>query len=211
VSERTYKLVLIGIILLSLGIGLHFSSRSTLAEKPSVKIIDNQNSLDNQNNQNNLDNLASYRGVPVYYNGPDYTTDKGESFSTDGYYYGLKWQCVEYVKRFYYVIKHHKMPDVFGNAKDFFDPFVPQGGLNQQRELIQYINGGNEKPKPDDILVFTNTRYGHVAIVTKVTANSIEVIQQNEKDPRQVFTLTVNNHNFFVGTSLKPAGWLRIQ
>ncbi|MDR3587698.1 MAG: CHAP domain-containing protein [Desulfosporosinus sp.] len=103
------------------------------------------------------------------------------------------------------------MPNVFGNAKDFFDPSVPQGGLNQQRGLIQYINGGNEKPEPDDILVLTNPPFGHLAIVTKVTTNSIEVIQQNEKSSRQVYTLTVDNHNFFVGTSLKPVGWLRKQ
>ena len=195
-NEKTYKLVLIGILLLSLGLGLHLFLRTPLEENPTAKIIEN---------------LNTYKGVPVYYNGPDYTKDKGESFSPDGYYYGLKWQCVEYVKRFYYVEKHHRMPDVFGNAKDFFDPFVSQGGLNKQRGLIQYINGGNEKPEPDDILVFTNARFGHVAIVTKVTTNSIEVIQQNEKSSRQVFTLTVNNHDYVVGTSLKPVGWLREQ
>jgi len=198
VSEKPYKLVLIGIIILSLGVGLHFSLRTPLEEIPPVEISDNSS------NSNN------YKGVPVYYNGPDYTKDKGESYSPDGYYYGLKWQCVEYVKRFYYVEKHHIMPDVFGNAKDFFDPSVPQGGLNKQRGLIQYKNGGNEKPEPDDILVFTNARFGHVAIVTKVTTNTIEVIQQNEKNSRQVFPLTVNNHGYFVGTTLTPVGWLRI-
>lgn len=190
---KAFKVVLLGILLLSLGIGLHFSLRTPLEEHPPGKIID------------------SYTSVPVYYNGPDYTEDKGESFSPDGYYYGFKWQCVEYVKRFYYVAKHHKMPNVFGNAKDFFDPSVPQGGLNKQRGLIQYMNGGNVKPEPDDILVFTYAPYGHVAIVTKVTTNSIEVIQQNEKCARQVFALTANHHHFFVGTSLKPVGWLREQ
>jgi len=193
VNEKAFKLVSLGILILCLGLGLHYFSRTPLAEHPPGKIID------------------SYESVPVYYNGPNYTKDKGESFSPDGYYCGLKWQCVEYVKRFYYVAKHHRMPNVFGNAKDFFDPSVPQGGLNEQRGLIQYINGGNEKPEPDDILVFTNVPFGHVAIVTKVTTNFIEVIQQNEKSLRQVFTLTINNHHFFVGTSLKPVGWLRKQ
>lgn len=192
-TEKASKLVLIGILLLGFGVGLHFLFRTPLEERPPAKIMDN------------------YRSVPVYYNGPDYTKDKGESFSPDGYYYGLKWQCVEYVKRFYFIAKHYRMPNVYGNAKDFYDPFVPQGGLNQQRGLIQYINGGNEKPETDDILVFTNPPYGHVAIVTKVTADTIEVIQQNVKSSRQVFTLTVNNRHFFVGTSWKPVGWLRKQ
>lgn len=153
--------------------------------------------------------IDSYKNVPVYYNGPDYTKDHGENFSPDGYYYGLKWQCVEFIKRFYYVEKHVNMPNGFGNAKDFFDPTVPQGGLNKERGLIQFRNGGNMEPKPDDILVFNNSAYGHVAIVTKVTSDSIEVIQQNEKNSRQVFKLEQRNHHFFVGTSIKPAGWLR--
>ncbi|WP_407309716.1 CHAP domain-containing protein [Desulfosporosinus sp. SB140] len=190
-TEKAAKLALIGILLLSLGLGLHFFLRNPLEGRPLGKIIDN------------------YKNVPVYYNGQDYTKDKEESFSSDGYYCGLKWQCVEYVKRFYYVAKHHRMPDGYGDAKDFFDPSVPQGGLNQQRGLKQYINGGNEKPELDDILVFTNPPYGHVAIVTKVTTNSIEVIQQNAKSSRQVFTLIVNKGHFFVGTSWKPVGWLR--
>ncbi|MDR3585731.1 MAG: CHAP domain-containing protein [Desulfosporosinus sp.] len=189
--KKASRLVLIGILLLSLGLGLHFFLRNLIEGRPPGKIIDN------------------YKSVPVYYNGPDCTKDKEESFSLDGYYCGLKWQCVEFVKRFYYVAKHHRMPDGFGNAKDFFDPFLSQGGLNQQRGLKQYINGGNEKPEPDDILVFTDPPYGHVAIVTKVTTNTLEVIQQNVKSSRQVFTLSVINHHFFVGTSWKPVGWLR--
>jgi len=193
VTKRASKLVLIGILLLSSGLGLHYFLRTPIEKRPPGKIIDN------------------YKSVPVYYNGPDYTKDKGGSFSPDGYYYGLKWQCVEYVKRFYYVVKQHRMPDGFGNAKDFFDPFIPQGGLNQQRGLKQYINGGNEKPELDDILVFTNLPYGHVAIVTKVTTDTIEVIQQNVKNSRQVFKLSVINHHFLVGTSWKPVGWLRKQ
>ncbi|MDR3602276.1 MAG: CHAP domain-containing protein [Desulfosporosinus sp.] len=192
-NVKLFKVVVLSILLLSLGLGWHFFLRNPLEEHPPGKIVD------------------SYKRVPVYYNGPDYNKSKSENFSPDGYYFGLEWQCVEYVKRFYYVSKHHKMPDVFGNAKDFYNPLVPQGGMNSQRGLIQYRNGGNEKPEPDDILVFTNVPYGHVAIVTKVTRNSIEVIQQNEKYPRQLFTLTVNNNHFFVGTNLKPVGWLRKQ
>ena len=98
-NEKAFKLVLLGILLLSLGLGLHFSLRTPSEVHPPGKIIDN------------------YRSVSVYYNGPDYNKDKVENFSPDGYYYGLKWQCVEYVKRFYYVTKHHRMPNVFGNAK----------------------------------------------------------------------------------------------
>ncbi|WP_308893103.1 CHAP domain-containing protein [Candidatus Desulfosporosinus nitrosoreducens] len=189
-----YILVKLSLVLLCFAFILHYFFANSQLKKPqyeSAKAID------------------SYKNVLVYNNGPDYTANHGENFSSDGYYYGLKWQCVEFVKRFYHDVKHVNMPNGFGNAKDFFDPAVPQGHLNGQRDLLQYRNGGNMEPKPDDILVFTNGLYGHVAIVTKVTPSSVEIIQQNEKDSRQVLSLTVEHQRFFVGSVTKPAGWLR--
>ncbi len=152
----------------------------------------------------------SYKGVPVYYNGIVYTKSYGKHYSTDGYYYGQKWQCVEFVKRFFYEAKKHKMPDVMGHARDFFDPNVPQGEINERRGLIQFRNGGNVKPAIDDLVVFTDTKYGHVAIITRVESTSIEVIQQNIfGKPRQIFQLTKKEGNYFVGNDRQPAGWLR--
>lgn len=154
--------------------------------------------------------VDSYKGVPVYYNGLLYTRSYGKHYSIDGYYYGQKWQCVEYIKRFFFDAKNHRMPDVMGNARDFFDSTLQQGEKNKRRGLFQYKNGGNVKPKVDDLLVFTDTKYGHVAIVTKVDTNSIEVIQQNiYGKPRAIFHLKVENGNYYVGKEKKPAGWLR--
>lgn len=154
--------------------------------------------------------IDEYRGVPVYYNGILYAKSHGENYSTDGYYYGFKWQCVEYVKRFYYDAKNHSMPDGYGNAKDFFDENVAEGELNERRNLIQYRNGGNMKPKEDDLIVFNDTKYGHVAIVTKVTDQYIEVIQQNVwGKSREKYKLVEKDNKYFVGDKHKPAGWLR--
>ncbi len=154
--------------------------------------------------------VGSYKRVPVYQNGKQIEQSHGRNYGVDGYYYGEKWQCVEYVKRFYYLVKDHKMPDVMGNARDFYDPSVSQGKLNKQRGLIQYRNGGNVKPKIDDILVFTDTKYGHVAIVTDVGSDYIEVIQQNVNGQvRQKIRLTKKKSNYYVGTTRKPSAWLR--
>ncbi len=156
--------------------------------------------------------IDSYKGVEVYNNGKDYVKDYGKSYSKDGYYYGLKWQCVEYIKRFYYDAKGHKMPDVFGHAKDFFDEKVMQGEINKKRNLLQYRNGDNTKPQIDDLIVFTDTHYGHVAIITKVTDTEIEIIQQNiYENPRDRLRLTLKDGKYFVGggTQRSPAGWLR--
>jgi surface antigen len=155
--------------------------------------------------------LDGYRGVPVYDNGLLFFHSYGRHYGPDGYYYGQKWQCVEYVKRFYHQAKGRKMPDVWGHARDYFDPSLPNGALNPRRGLVQYRNGGTAKPQPDDLLMFTDTKFGHVAIVTEVTANSLEVVQQNILGkPRQRFSLMVSNGCWFVTAPRQPAGWLRL-
>ncbi|WP_291638017.1 CHAP domain-containing protein [Clostridium sp.] len=154
--------------------------------------------------------IDSYKNVDIYYNGIIYTKAYGKNYSEDGYYYGQKWQCVEYIKRFYHQAKEHKMPDVYGNAKDFFDSDVPQGELNKRRDLVQYRNGGNVKPEPDDLIVFTDTNFGHVAIVTEVTSDYVEVIQQNVYGKkRERYELITKENQYYIGAKRKPAGWLR--
>ncbi len=153
--------------------------------------------------------IDEYKGISVYSNGDNYMSSHGLNFSPSGYYYGYKWQCVEFVKRFYYETYDHEMPDGAGNAKYFFNPMLEQGSLNEQRGLRQYHNGGDEKPKPDDLLVFTDGAYGHVAIVAKVGADWIEVIQQNSELPRERFELKTENGKYSVSGNRIPAGWLR--
>lgn len=156
--------------------------------------------------------LDSYKEVEVYYNGSDYGEVYGKSYAKDGYYYGYKWQCVEYVKRFYHDVLGHKMPDGYGNAKDFFDKDVPNGKLNEKRGLIQYTNGEGEKPKVDDLLIFTDTNFGHVVIISEVGDDYIEVVQQNMgKSSRDRFDLGLKDGKYYIGGKRVPSGWLRKQ
>jgi len=156
--------------------------------------------------------IDEYLGVSVYYNGLAYEKSYGKHYSSDGYYYGQKWQCVEFVKRFYYEALHHRMPEVYGHAKDFFDPNLEHGRLNKERALRQYWNGRDNKPKVNDLLVFTNSKYGHVAIVSKVEDSYIEVVQQNiYGKPREKFKLIEQDGKYIVGEKEedRPVGWLR--
>ena len=157
------------------------------------------------------DVIECHRNVPVFENGPNKDVSHGRHFSNDEYYYGQKWQCVEFVKRYYCLSLNHKMPDVWGHAKNFFDTRVEHGALNARRDLIQYRNGGNIKPAIDDIIVFSDTLYGHVAVVTDVNNDCIKVIQQNiEGKPRQVFRMKEESGLFQVFAPRTPDGWLRI-
>ncbi len=154
--------------------------------------------------------LDSYRDIPVRDNGLLFFRSYGRHYGEDGYYYGQKWQSVEFIKRFYHDAKKHKMPDVMGHAKSFFDERLADGALNPSRDLIQYRNGSTEKPRPDDLLVFTDTKYGHVGIVTEADDNSIEIIQQNILGhTRQRLSLVASDGHYFVTAPRQPAGWLR--
>ena len=54
--------------------------------------------------------IDSYNGVNIYYNGNNFKNVLGRNVSEDGYNLGLKYQCVEFVKRYYYKRYGHKMP-----------------------------------------------------------------------------------------------------
>ncbi len=155
--------------------------------------------------------IDSLNGIKVYYNG-DIGNVNGRNKTEDGYNLGLKYQCVEFVKRYYYKHLKHKMPNSWGHAKDFFDTSVPDGKINKSRGLVQYTNPSTSKPKINDIIVFSGTifnKYGHVAIVSKVNNEEIEVIQQNVgSSTRENYTLEYKNEKWKIKNE-RVLGWLR--
>jgi surface antigen len=157
--------------------------------------------------------LDSLNGVYVFYNG-NVGNVTGRNSTADGYNLGLKYQCVEFVKRYYYEHLNHKMPDSWGHAKDFYDKSLTDDKINKRRGLTQYSNPSQSKPKVNDLLVYDGSllnSFGHVAIVAKVTNNSIEVIQQNPGplgSSRETFNLTNKNGKWEIKNS-QVLGWLR--
>jgi surface antigen len=157
--------------------------------------------------------IDSLNGVYVYYNGGA-SNVSGRNLMADGYNLGLKYQCVEFVKRYYYEYLNHKMPDSYGNAKDFFDLKLKDGQKNKQRDLIQYQNPSQTKPKVGDLLIFKGTifnKYGHVAIVSKVTDREIEIIQQNPgqfAQSRKTISLNKQGDKWQIKKK-RILGWLR--
>ncbi|TBM98492.1 CHAP domain-containing protein [Hyunsoonleella flava] len=157
--------------------------------------------------------IDSLNGVAVYYNGGVGNVD-GRALAEDGYNLGLKYQCVEFVKRYYYEELNHKMPDTYGHAKDFFDSKIKDGEINKQRNLKQFKNPSKSKPKINDLVVYSETtlnKYGHVSIVFNVTENEIEIIQQNPGpfgNSREKYELT-NDGGIWRIKNDRILGWLR--
>jgi len=117
--------------------------------------------------------LASYKGVSARSN-ENYPYDSCDGPSA----YGLKYQCVEYVRRFYHLVKGIETRDGMpgrgwdGNANAYYSSAGEMG-------LEALVNGGPTPPLPDDIITFEGGVHGHVAIITDVTDAHIEFIEQN--------------------------------
>lgn len=160
------------------------------------------------------DIVDSLDGVLVYYNG-GVNHVSGRNLAADGYNIGLKYQCVEFVKRYYYQHYSHKMPDSYGHAKDFFDHTCADNTLNTARNLTQYHNPSSTKPQKGDLLVFGPTAvnpYGHVAILSEATDSEVEIVQQNPgtfASSRKRFSLHRPNGQWHIGND-RILGWLRI-
>lgn len=156
--------------------------------------------------------VDNYNGVNVYYNG-NVTNVNGRSITEDGYNLGLKYQCVEFVKRYYYEHLNHKMPDSYGHAKEFFDASLTNGDFNKARGLYQFKNKSFDRPKPNDILIFDGNKFnkfGHVVIVSKSTSDYIEIIQQNPgpKNSSRAKIPIVNKDGIWELRGADILGWL---
>ena len=157
--------------------------------------------------------IDSFNGVSVYYNGRIDNVN-GRELTEDGYNLGLKFQCVEFVKRYYYEELNHKMPESYGHAKDFFVSNLKDGQINKQRGLIQYTNPSKSKPKVNDLLVYSGTlsnKYGHVSIISEVNDEEIEIIQQNPgpfSSSREKYSLSLDDGRWRINNN-RILGWLR--
>ena len=157
--------------------------------------------------------IDSFNGVKVYYNGR-ISNVSGRNLAADNYNLGLKYQCVEFVKRYYYEYLNHKMPDSYGHAKDFFDKSIADGKKNKIRNLMQYSNPSKSKPKINDLIIFSGTvynKFGHVAIISQVWGNKIEIIQQNPgpySKSRRIYMLNREGEKWKINND-EILGWLR--
>lgn len=157
--------------------------------------------------------IDSLNGVYIYHNG-GVDNVVGRNLTEDGYNLGLKYQCVEFVKRYYFEHLDHLMPNSYGHAKDFYDASLEDGQINRDRNLIQFTNPSSTKPQMNDLLIFSPTtfnQYGHVAIISKVDGDEIEIIQQNAgafSSSREKFPISLKDGKWEIEDS-DIAGWLR--
>ncbi len=155
-------------------------------------------------------------GVAVFHNGGVAHT-AGRNLAPDGYNLGIRYQCVEFVKRYYYERYGHAMPDSYGHARDFYDPAVADGARNVKRGLLQFRNGGAGRPARGDLVVFSPwifNRYGHVAIVSEAGEDEVEIVQQNPgpfgRTRERLSLVRTGDGGLRIGHR-RVRGWLRME
>ena len=138
--------------------------------------------------------IGEYRGVKALSNGEN--TGKG---------YPPQYQCVEYIKRFYSQAMGVDTSGWKGNANTYY-------GQAADRGLLAYSNGGSMSPWPNDILVYGGGTggWGHVAIITAVRSDSIDVIEQNvNRNSAYRLNIKKSGNTFGSWGSYYVLGWVR--
>ena len=139
--------------------------------------------------------LASFDGSTAFSNGVN--TGTGVKCAGSGSY-GYQYQCVELVMRHFTKKWGLRW---WGNAKDLLN-------IAPRDKVAVYANGdAGHPPKPGDMVVWTNGTYGHVALISAVRSNGIDIIEQNVSGNGRA-TLPYDGRKIGARwSSWVPAGW----
>ena len=126
--------------------------------------------------------LDDLDGVAIYSNGPI-----GRPRSPGDSGYGERWECVEFVRRYYAVRGIADLPRLGGGrgAVDFWTTRMPSN-------LRRVSNGTSELPQRGDLIVMSggSDKKGHVAIVASGRSSEVLARHQNAHDTRLELRVT---------------------
>lgn len=162
-------------------------------------------SNENENKKLNFGDICGVApgGIPAYscnYDtiNPSKLTKYDKNFFThqhNGIYYGIKYQCVEFIRRWLILIHGLTFKNVENACDIFYLSYAIKITDNKHVYWNNILNGSSFKPVFGSILVwqkfgkFKNT--GHVAIVTEVSNDWIRIAEQNVHN-----TKWINGHNY---------------
>lgn len=100
-----------------------------------------------------------------------------------GTYTGIKWQCVEYARRWLLVNKGVVYGDVDVAADIWALDSVTRVKDKTSLKMLTYPNGNESPPQVGDLLIYARAylKTGHVAVISKVDKKShtVHVVEQN--------------------------------
>ena len=163
-------------------------------------------------------NLGANKGTIGYSNGnSDYIS---EEYNQDGdIYYGMKWQCVEYSRRWLIQQYRYTFESVDGAAdiwslKNFVDV-----DTSHAVNITKVENGSKCKPEVGNVLIYkrggSDIPYGHVAIIVDVSDYGIKVAEENWDNDywpgnySREMNFTIKNDKYYLIDEEYPMyGWI---
>ena len=121
--------------------------------------------------------------VEAYSNGNDSYTSNEWNFLYE-VFMGMKWQCVEYARRWLFIRKGCVFDSVEGAADMWTQLDSVQRVVDGKCfALKKYPNGSPSPPKNESVLIYPRSDaglpFGHVAIIVDVLPDFIRVAEQN--------------------------------
>ncbi|OQR87457.1 bifunctional glutathionylspermidine amidase/glutathionylspermidine synthetase [Achlya hypogyna] len=128
--------------------------------------------------------LGTYEGIEVF-------SCKGrgnfQSHYHDGFFTGVRWQCVELARR-YLLVRHGVTFESINFAYEIFNQTTRFASV-ESRALVavrRHTNGSHVRPVKGSLLIWDhggiNTYTGHVAVVVNVQDTYVDIIEQNMDD-----------------------------
>lgn len=101
----------------------------------------------------------------------------------DDIYTGIKWECVEFIRRFFiknYLLTFRSVKNAFDmTSLTYFYSIIDDSVIHVQ--FIRYSRRNILSIQTNDIVIFSYKNTGHVALVTNVLSkqNQFEIVEQN--------------------------------
>lgn len=121
--------------------------------------------------------MASTRRI-ILYRRPITKENQDIPMFWNGNYTGVKYQCVELARR-YYLIKYGAQFSEVKNAKDIQHLQTLQHGSKQLNWPTIPNTAASPPPKIGSLLLWKDGSTGHVAVVTYVGRDFVDIIEQN--------------------------------
>ena len=137
----------------------------------------------------------------------------------DGTYTGIKWQCVEYARRWLLINKGVVYGDVDIAADIWGLNYVTRVKDEKNFKMSTYPNGNENLPEIGDLIIYAKAylKTGHVAVISKVdpASKTVQVIEQNYNNTKWTHKYSrsipyVKNNNKFWLLDTYLLGWKRV-
>lgn len=136
---------------------------------------------------NKIGNLKDVSAYSNCNNSFESGLDNVVSFKNKNVFSGMKWQCVEYARR-YFITKLGVTFQSVDGAEDVFALKTVKSINGKKYKFKSYINNidctnENNMPMVHDVVIWarnkTDTPYGHIAVILKIEGNKIFIGEQN--------------------------------